>query len=118
LGTGTGLPLEEQEAVPVQMPTADGDVAMSYETVVSGKLALARRYPPEADASGAHGAAMIAFLIDDKGHVVKLKLLKSSGDAALDVESLALVMRAEPFPPPPPGAEREFSITVDFERGK
>jgi colicin import membrane protein len=111
------LPLNEQtqQAVPVQMPSADGDTTMSYETVVSGKLALARRYPPEARARNAHGAAMIAFLIDAKGHVVKLKLLKSSGDAALDVESLALVMRAEPFPPPPPGAEREFAITVDFD---
>lgn len=105
---------QAQEAVPVQMPSADGDVAISYETVVSSKLALARRHPPEVRARAAHGAAMIAFLIDDKGHVVKLKLLKSSGDAALDVESLALVMRAAPFPPPPPGAEKEFAITVDF----
>ena len=112
-----GGPINEQaqQAVAVPMPSAGGDLAMSYETIVSGKLALSRRFPPEARARGAHGSAMIDFLIDSDGKVSKIKLLKSSGDSALDVESLAMVMRAAPFPPPPPGAEREFAIMVDFD---
>lgn len=106
---------ETFRAVAVPAPSPDGDVPLSYDTIVASKLELARRFPPEARARGAHGAATVAFLLDVTGNVVKVKLMRSSGDAALDVESLAMVVRAAPFPPPPPGAEREFAIVVDFD---
>ena len=114
-GFGVQSKSETFRAVAVPMPSKDGDVPLSYDTIVSSKLELARRFPPEARARGARGAAMVAFLLDATGNVVKVKLMRSSGDAALDVESLAMVVRAAPFPPPPPGADREFAIVVDFD---
>jgi protein TonB len=44
------------------------------------------------------------------------RIVTSSGFAALDEETLALVQRAEPFPPPPgvPGDEIKFMVPVHF----
>jgi protein TonB len=39
----------------------------------------------------------------------------SSGSAALDAETLALVQRAQPFPPPPPDlAGSEMTVPINF----
>jgi protein TonB len=45
------------------------------------------------------------------------KLLRSSGSAALDNETLELVRRAQPFPPPPrelAGVEISLSVPIKF----
>jgi TonB family protein len=57
---------------------------------------------------------LIAFELNDDGTVKSEKLLRSSGDAALDVESLALVQRAAPFPKPPAGAQKVFAADITF----
>jgi TonB family protein len=106
-----------KEAVAVPAPSDDGDVVVAYKTLVFSKLELAKNYPEEARKRGARGSSVIAFALDDKGHVRKVTLLQSSGDTALDVESLALVERAAPFPPPPPGAQKEFAAVVEFGVG-
>ena len=41
--------------------------------------------------------------------------MTSSGSAALDAETLALVRRAQPFPPPPPDlAGSEMTVPLRF----
>jgi colicin import membrane protein len=57
------------------------------------------------------------LLFDESGGVASDSLLRSSGEADLDAESVALVRRAAPFPPPPPGAQRSFAIEVAFGMG-
>lgn len=52
--------------------------------------------------------------LDSSGRVASLSLLRSSGEADLDAKGLAVVSRAGPFPPPPPGAKRSFAIEVAF----
>jgi protein TonB len=43
------------------------------------------------------------------------RIVGSSGSAALDAETLALVRRAEPFPPPPPElVGSELTVPVSF----
>lgn len=103
-----------KQAVAVPAPSDDGDLAVAYKTLVFSKLELAKNYPEEARKRGAHGSSVIAFALDEKGHVRKVTLIQSSGDTALDVESLALVERAAPFPSPPPGAQKEFAAVVEF----
>ena len=107
-----------RNAVAVPSATADGDLVVAYKTLVFSKLELAKKFPDEARKRHAHGAAVIAFALDDKGGVRKVTLLQSSGDTALDVASLALVERAAPFPPPPAGAQKEFAAVIEFGVGK
>jgi TonB family protein len=91
---------------------------MSYSLIVGGMLERAKHYPKSAKQRGAKGVAVIGFVLDGFGRVASVSLLRSSGEPALDAESAALVNRAAPFPPPPPGAKRSFAIEVAFGMGK
>ncbi len=101
-------------AVAVPSPTEDGELVVAYKTLVFSKLELAKQFPEEARKRHAHGSAVIDFILDDKGQVQSVTLVQSSGDPALDAESQALVGRAAPFPPPPPGAQKEFGAVIEF----
>jgi TonB family protein len=103
------------QAVAVPTPSAGGDQLLSYKTAVFGMLELAKQFPADARARGAHGTATVYFEIDDQGRVKTVKLLASSGDTELDVESLAVVERAAPFPKPPPGAQKAFAAEIEFD---
>jgi periplasmic protein TonB len=120
--TGLALPFDlgpdRFRAVAVPLPDESGGEAMSYKVIVFGLLARAKRYPDKAIRRGAKGIAVIRFALDDSGGVESVALLRSSGDADLDSESVALVSRAAPFPPPPPGAQRAFAAEVAFGMGR
>jgi TonB family protein len=78
-------------------------------------LDRAKQYPESAVRRGAKGTATIGFAVDEAGAITSVSLLRWSGEADLDSESVALVRRAAPFPPPPPGVKRSFAIEVAFE---
>ena len=103
-------------AVPVT--AANSSEAINYQFVVGGMLERAKQYPESAIRRGAKGTATIRFVLDETGAVASVSLLRSSGEADLDSESVALVRRAAPFPPPPPGVKRSFAIKVAFEMGR
>jgi len=111
---GYGFDPDRFRAVAVPLPSEDGDELMSYKLIVFGLLERSKHYPETALQRGARGRAVVGFSLDDEGRVVNLELLKSSGEADLDVESLALVDRASPFPVPPPGAQRTFAAEIGF----
>ena len=60
-----------------------------------------KRYPAAAERRREVGIAQVAFSLDRQGRVVTSRIIKSSGSSALDNETLELVKRAQPFPPPP-----------------
>ncbi|WP_034990927.1 energy transducer TonB [Beijerinckia mobilis] len=111
---GLGFDPDRFRAVAVPLPSEDGDELMSYKLIVFGLLERSKHYPETALQRGARGRAVVGFSLDEEGRVVDLELLKSSGEADLDVESLALVDRASPFPVPPPGAQRTFAAEIGF----
>ncbi len=117
-GRTEGLMQDNSRAVAMPQPTADGDEAVNYQTLVFGMLELNKEFPEDARRRGAYGTALVAFELNDDGTVKNEKLLRSSGDAALDVESLALVQRAAPFPKPPPGAQKVFAADITFPAPK
>ncbi len=117
-GRTEGLMQDNSRAVAMPQPTADGDEAVNYQTLVFGMLELKKEFPEDARRRGAYGTALVAFELNDDGTVKNEKLLRSSGDAALDVESLALVQRAAPFPKPPPGAQKVFAADITFPAPK
>jgi colicin import membrane protein len=101
-------------AVAVPQSSETGEDLVSYSTLVFSRLELAKQFPEAALARGTQGSAGIGFTLDDAGNVLDVELLISSGDADLDEESVALVHRAAPFPPPPPGAQHRFDAVVTF----
>jgi protein TonB len=105
---------EETPAVVVQPTRARADVA-TWKSQVMTLLEHNKRYPPEARARGEQGVTRLAFRIDTDGHLVSSRVVASSGSAALDAETLALLQRAQPFPPPPPElAGTEMTVPLRF----
>ena len=104
----TGSALHSFRAVAVPLPAANGDEALSYTLIVGGMLDRVKHYPETARQRDAKGIAIIAFALDESGGVASDSLLRSSGEADLELESVALVRRAAPFPPPPPGVKRSL----------
>jgi colicin import membrane protein len=101
-------------AVAVPLPVEGGDVPLSYKEIVFGLLERAKQYPQAARERGARGSAVVSFALDDAGELSDVSLVRSSGEADLDAESLALVARAAPFPKPPLGAQRAFAAEITF----
>ena len=95
-------------------PAASEKDNEEYKAVVFGVLESAKRYPADAQARRASGAAVIAFMLDSAGNLVTRKLLASTGDAGLDAEALDLVRRVSPFPRPPEGANLNFTPLIRF----
>ena len=61
----------------------------------------------------ARGTTVIAFSIDGNGGLNGLSVAQSSGSERLDSAALQVVRRAAPFPPPPSGAQRRFTIQIE-----
>ncbi|MCI0598392.1 MAG: TonB family protein [Beijerinckiaceae bacterium] len=105
-------------ATAMSLTAASGSEAISYQVVVGAMLERAKQYPEGARKRNAKGIATIGFVLDVSGGVASVSLLRTSGEADLDSEGLALVSRAAPYPPPPPGAKRSFAIEVAFGMGE
>jgi periplasmic protein TonB len=108
---------QEQAAVPTAPPTAvapapqpaapaPGEVARptsaavaSWQRSLVAYLERHKRFPPEAGHE--QRVVMLGFTIDRAGHVLTSRIVRSSGSAVLDRETLAMIKRAEPLPRPP-----------------
>ena len=120
--TGLALPFDSGpdnfRAVAVPVVSDSGGEAMSYRFIVGGMLERLKHYPEAARQRGAKGIATIGFVLDLSGRIRSVSLLRSSGEADLDAESVALVNRAAPFPPPPPGAQEFLCDRSCLRHGK
>ncbi len=107
-------PREEVPAV-APRPVQARAVLQTWRNQIVTILERNKRYPSEARARGDHGVTRLAFSIDGQGRLLSSRIVASSGSAALDAETLALVQRAQPFPPPPPElAGSELTVPVSF----
>jgi periplasmic protein TonB len=95
--------------------SAQMDAVGRWEAQVTLRLADQRRFPPEA--KGQNGAAKVAFTIDRSGRLISETLIESTGSPLLDAEAIAMVKRAQPFPPPPAEVREDspkFELPVVF----
>jgi protein TonB len=109
-------PVREETPPAPPQPTRARATA-GWQNLVMNLLEHNKRYPPEARARGEHGAAKFAFRIDGDGHLMSSRIVASSGSAALDAETVALMQRVQPFPPPPPelaGSELTWVLQFKF----
>jgi periplasmic protein TonB len=89
----------------------------SYNQLVAAHLQRFKQYPSSAKAAGEQGTSRLSFTLGRSGQVLGSRLAGSSGHPALDSETLAMVRRAQPFPPMPSElkqASMSFSIPVQF----
>ncbi|NSX56204.1 energy transducer TonB family protein [Parasulfitobacter algicola] len=58
------------------------------------------------------GSAVISFSISSNGGLARVSLTRSSGFGELDRAAIDVIRKAAPFPIPPNGAQKSFSITI------
>jgi protein TonB len=103
--------------VQAQLNVSDATAIPTWKKLVVSALERNKRYPAAAQTRGEHGTAQLAFSLDRQGKVMASRIVKSSGSATLDQETLDLVRRAQPFPPPPaamPGAQIDLAVPIQF----
>jgi len=82
------------------MPSrAESDAVGAWQKQIVVRLNASKRFPH--DAMGQSGTAKVAFVLDRSGKLISNELSESSGVKALDLEAVAIVDRAQPFPAPP-----------------
>ena len=85
----------------------------TWKTQIVALLERNKRYPPAARSRHEHGIAQVSFSLDRQGRVLDSRIVRSAGAALLDEEAVALLNRAQPFPPPPPElAGERINLTV------
>jgi protein TonB len=86
---------------------------------LSAYLNLHKRYP-EVKLTKAT-KVKVGFVLDRLGHVVSMRVIEGSGDAAYDEAALAMIRRSDPVPRPPPVEADDglnFTLDVIFPKGK
>ena len=113
---------EENAAVPAapmqgRLTPTPSNAVPTWKTHILALLERNKRYPEMAQSRHQEGVAQVFFSLDRQGRVINSRLVHSSGASALDDEALALLRRAEPFPPPPPelpGARVDLMVPIRF----
>jgi periplasmic protein TonB len=93
----------QEEQVATAPPKVSAEVVRKWQITVNTRLNQFKRYPAQARTRHQEGRVVVAFTLDTEGHVVNSKIVKSSGSAILDQETLDLITRAQPYPVPPNG---------------
>jgi periplasmic protein TonB len=102
-----------QQFIPPQTAAVAAAPIPAWKTQIVALLEHHKRYPPAAQSRHQQGTAQVFFSIDREGRVLDSRIVRSAGVAALDAEALALLKRAQPFPPPPPElAGERITVTV------
>lgn len=88
----------------------------SWRGALMAHLHRHKRFPSGAAGTG---TVTVAFTIDRSGRVLSSRLVRGSGDAALDAEAVSLPPRASPVPAPPPnigGGSVTLAVPIRFNR--
>ncbi|WP_244985085.1 energy transducer TonB [Acetobacter persici] len=113
-------PASSPQAAPVSgvsSPNAAHD-PVTWQGALLAQLEKFKRYPQTAMAEHEEGVPTVTFSMDRAGHVLSVRLSKSSGHPLLDAEALALPKRAQPLPAPPesvPGEPITLTVPVEFD---
>ncbi len=92
----------------------------SYRQMLAAHLQRFKEYPAAAKSSGVTGTSMLSFTVTRSGGVSGARLSGSSGNAALDAETMAMIRRAQPLPaflPQMTQSSLSFTVPVRFSLG-
>jgi protein TonB len=88
------------------------DAVTTWERQLLARLQSFLRYPRRAQLRQQDGIAYVRVVVDRQGNAVTSELQRSSGIPLLDDEAVAVVLRAQPLPPPPPEVRGEQVVRV------
>ncbi|MFY9601772.1 MAG: energy transducer TonB, partial [Pseudolabrys sp.] len=108
-------PVPQATAPPRPRPSA-AQVA-SWHRQIALQVERHKGFPASARARHETGTAELAFTLDRNGKVLASRVVRTSGSASLDQETIDTVRRAQPFPAPPanmPGETFDFTVPIRF----
>lgn len=111
-GEGTGRRNSQESRGSAASGAASAAAMAGYRARVLAHLARFKVYPDQARERGITGRAVLAFTLSASGQVTASSLAGSSGAAVLDQATLAMLRRAQPFPPMPPGSPATMRFTA------
>ncbi|MBY0380527.1 MAG: energy transducer TonB [Xanthobacteraceae bacterium] len=101
----------------VQSGLEAASVLPSYRDRLAAHLQRYKQYPSAERAAGVQGTPIVSFTISRAGQVLTSRLVRSSGNAALDAETMAMIRRAQPMPSFPPEitvGSMSFTVPIRF----
>lgn len=110
-------PAAQPVAQPAAMSNTSRNHTNTYLARVRAYVESHKVYPRGAKRLRQQGAVTISFTIDRNGRLLASRIIRSSGIAAFDQESLAVLERAQPFPKPPKdivGDRIEITTEIEF----
>ena len=97
-------------------PNREGEVLRrakaNYLAQILALIERAKVYPFRARVAGYQGGVSLSFVLEPDGRVREIKVLKSSGYELLDRAAVKTILRASPFPPPPPELSPPLTLSV------
>lgn len=100
-------PQPRQEGKTTQRKAQGNAAASNYPGQVMARISRVPR-----PRTSVRGVAVVQFSITLNGKLGSVGIARSSGSDALDRAALEVVRKAQPFPPPPGGARRTYSIKI------
>jgi periplasmic protein TonB len=102
--TGEGVSFETRDLV-----------SAGYMNRLKEKIFRVWQYPEEAIQKGRQGKVSISFVLNDKGEILDMGILHTSGTYSLDTAAMAAVEQASPFGPfVGQSEEKTLNITGHF----
>jgi TonB family protein len=101
---------------PIEPPAAAKSIS-EWNNQVVAQLERNKNYPVEALNKKEEGTVIVSFTVDRSGNLVDSAVIQSSGSAILDKEAIAVLTRAQPFPPLPsdyPKFQLSLKIPIRF----
>jgi periplasmic protein TonB len=105
------LPSFKLAAPPKPSPVGGGQAKTTYLTILYGLIMPHMRIPQRVRELEMPSKGVVAFYIDEMGHLTHQAIYKSSGLPDLDAAALAAVRAAAPFPAPPRGLPHSMLFT-------
>lgn len=99
-------PVPPQPSRPAETTKAD------WEALVLARIEQAKRYPRVIGSRRPTGTATVEFRVSRSGALIAAKVVRSSGNAALDRAAVEAVSHAAPYPPIPDDHASELTLRV------
>lgn len=113
-GEGAGQRNRQQSNATGASGASNIAAVAAWRQRVLAHLARYKVYPESARERGIRGRTGIAFTLTGSGAVASVSIASSSGAPILDQATLAMVRRAQPFPPNPAGGSASFTAGVNY----
>jgi len=112
-------PRDDVAAAPMEgaLSLAESEAFTTWQSVLLGQLERHKRYPREARRKKQEAIVYVRITINRDGTLVDYRLTQPSAHKSLNQETLNLIARAQPLPPPPPkigGDTLEFVVPIEF----